>query len=98
MYFLIAKFAIFYLPNTLLAQKNLKKLSDQIGRKDFVDRNNPHINVKRQAELLNINRTSVYRQLPEQKSISAEDLFVMRGSMKFARLTPPGVIEPSPGF
>jgi len=53
-------------------------LSDQTGRKDFVDRNNHHIGVKRQAELLSINRTSVYRQPTEQKPISDEDLFVMR--------------------
>ena len=53
-------------------------MSDPTGRKDFVERNNPHISVKRQAELLNINRTSVYRQPPEQKPISDEDLFVMR--------------------
>jgi putative transposase len=51
---------------------------DQTGRKDLVDRNNAHISVKRQAELLNINRTSVYRQPPEQRPISDEDLFVMR--------------------
>lgn len=53
-------------------------MSDPTGRKDFVDRNNPHINVKRQAELLSINRTSVYRQPPDQKPISDEDLFAMR--------------------
>lgn len=41
-------------------KKNLKKLLDPTGRKDFVERNNTHINVKRQAELLSINRTSVY--------------------------------------
>lgn len=58
-------------------KKNLNKLPDQIGKKDFVERNNPHISVKRQAELLKINRTSVYRQPPVQKSISAQDLFVM---------------------
>ena len=60
------------------SKKNLNKLSDQTGRKSFVDRNNSHINIKRQAELLNINRTSIYRRYPEQKPISDEELFVMR--------------------
>lgn len=45
-------------------KKKLKKSSDQTGRKDLVDRDNAHISVKRQAELLNINRTSVYRRPP----------------------------------
>lgn len=58
-------------------KKNLNKLSDQIGRKNSVERNNPHISVKRQAQLLSINRTSVYRQPPVQKPIPAQDLFVM---------------------
>jgi len=53
-------------------------LSDPTGRKDFVNRNNPKISIKRQAELLSINRTSVYRQPPAQKRISDEDLLVMR--------------------
>lgn len=52
-------------------------MSDQTGRKDFVDRTNVQISIKRQAELLSINRTGVYRQ-PTQKSISAEELFIMR--------------------
>lgn len=53
-------------------------MSDPTGRKDFVNRNNPKISIKRQAELLSINRTSVYRQPPAQKRISDEDLLVMR--------------------
>lgn len=53
-------------------------MSDQTGRKSFVDLNDTNINIKRQAELLSINRTSVYRQPPDQKPISNEDLFVMR--------------------
>lgn len=53
-------------------------MSDQTGRKSFVDRGDQNINIKRQAELLSINRTSLYRQLPVQKPISDEDLFVMR--------------------
>lgn len=59
-------------------KKNLSKLSDQTGRKSFVDRGDQNINIKRQAELLSINRTSLYRQPPVQKPISDEDLFVMR--------------------
>lgn len=52
-------------------------MSDPTGRKDFVNRNNPKISVKRQAELLSINRTSVYRQPPAQKRIS--DIKALRG-------------------
>ena len=48
-------------------KKNLKKLSDPTGRKDFIDRNDSNISVKRQAELLSVNRTSVYRQPLVQK-------------------------------
>ena len=53
-------------------------MSDPTGRKDFINRNDSNISVKRQAELLSVNRTSVYRQPPAQKHISDEDLFVMR--------------------
>jgi len=37
----------------------------------------PNLSVKQQAELLSINRSSVYRQ-PKPKQISKEDLFIMR--------------------
>ena len=39
--------------------------------------NDSRITVKRQAELLGVNRTSVYRQAP-RKTISAENLHIMR--------------------
>lgn len=53
-------------------------MSDPTGRKSFVDLSNVHINVKRQAQLLSINRSSVYSPISEQKTISDADLFVMR--------------------
>ena len=53
-------------------------MSDPTGRKDFINRNDSKISVKRQAELLSVNRTSVYRQPPAQKQISDANLFVMR--------------------
>jgi putative transposase len=53
-------------------------LSDRTGRRNFVDQSNTRISAKRQAELLNINRSSIYRRIPEQKTISDADLFVMR--------------------
>ncbi|ADY55099.1 transposase IS3/IS911 family protein [Syntrophobotulus glycolicus DSM 8271] len=59
-------------------KKNLSKLSEPTGRKSFVDRDNPRISVKRQAQLLSINRSSVYRRISEQKTLSDAELFVMR--------------------
>jgi putative transposase len=34
--------------------------------------------MKRQADLLNINRSSLYRNPPKEKRISDKDLFIMR--------------------
>ncbi|MGE5629647.1 MAG: IS3 family transposase [Caulobacteraceae bacterium] len=59
-------------------KKNLKKFSDPTGRKSLVEFENPNINIKRQADLLSINRTSVYREAPAEKSVSEETLFIMR--------------------
>jgi len=59
------------------SKKNLKKLSNESDRKPFVDMDNARINVKRQAELLSVNRTSVYRK-PVQRVISEQELLVMR--------------------
>jgi len=59
-------------------KKNLKKFSDPTGRKSLVEFENPNINIKRQADLLSINRTSVYREAPAEKSVSDEALFIMR--------------------
>ncbi|WP_338078453.1 IS3 family transposase [Anoxybacteroides rupiense] len=42
---------------------------------DFSD---SQITISRQAELLSINRSSVYRQPPKEKVISDDDLFIMR--------------------
>lgn len=46
-------------------------------RKMLIELNNKKITVKRQAQLLEINRTSVYRSTPE-KTISDEELLIMR--------------------
>ncbi len=53
-------------------------MSDQTGRKDFVDRGDSRICIKRQAELLSINRTSIYRKPCAGKTIPYEDLLIMR--------------------
>jgi len=59
----------------------LKKKSDEIiranDRKECVDKTNGRLSVQRQAELLGINRTSLYRQ-PALKLIADEELFIMR--------------------
>lgn len=60
------------------SKKNLKKFSDPTGRKSLVEFENPNINIKRQTDLLSINRTSVYREAPAEKSVSDEALFIMR--------------------
>lgn len=48
------------------------------GRKSFVDLGEKRISVRRQAELLEINRSSVYREPPKSKPVSKEDLRIMR--------------------
>jgi putative transposase len=59
-------------------KKNLSKFSDPTGRKSLVEFDNPNINIKRQTDLLSINRTSVYRKVPAEKTVSDEALFIMR--------------------
>jgi len=58
-------------------KKNLTKSSTANDRKAFVELNNKHITVKRQAELLEINRSSVYRK-PPVRTISDAELSIMR--------------------
>jgi len=59
-------------------EKNLHKSSDLIGRKKCVDFSDPCLTISRQADLLGINRSSIYRDPPKEKVISDEDLFMMR--------------------
>jgi len=59
-------------------KRNLQRFSDPAGRKKHVDFGESRITISRQADLLGINRTSVYRQPPREKTLSDEDLFVMR--------------------
>jgi len=59
------------------SKKNLKKSSNVNDRKDCVEISNGNINVKRQAELLCINRTSVYRK-PGIRTVSDQELLIMR--------------------
>jgi putative transposase len=58
-------------------KKNLMKYSNVNDRKACVKRENRNITVKRQTELLEINRTSVYRR-PVQRVINDQDLRIMR--------------------
>jgi putative transposase len=58
-------------------KKNLKKSSNVKDRKTLIEFGHKHITVKRQAELLEVNRSSVYRKHPV-KTISDEELFIMR--------------------
>jgi putative transposase len=58
-------------------KKNLTKFSTASDHKTFIELGNKHITVKRQAELLEINRSSAYRKPPVRK-ISDEELLVMR--------------------
>ena len=59
------------------SKKNLMKLSDASVRKELVDMNNKKLTVQRQAELLSLNRSSLYRK-PVRKLITDEELFIMR--------------------
>ncbi len=60
----------------------LKKKSTQIlvpdWKKKCVDFSDSCLTISRQAELLSINRSSIYRNLPKEKTISDKDLFIMR--------------------
>ncbi len=59
------------------SKKNLMKSSSASDRKVLIELGNKKISVKRQAELLRINRSSVYRK-PPVKIISDEELFITR--------------------
>lgn len=59
------------------SKKNLTKSSNVNDRKACVEISNPNITVKRQTKLLNVNRTSVYRQTVP-RAISEQDLRIMR--------------------
>ncbi|MEA5025785.1 hypothetical protein SDC9_52558 [bioreactor metagenome] len=54
------------------------KSSDPARRKNLVDFSEPQITIRRQAKLLSFNRLSVYRDYPKEKTISDEDLFMLR--------------------
>jgi putative transposase len=58
-------------------KKNLMKSSSASDRKAFIELGNKRLTVKRQAELLKINRTSVYRNTPV-KTVTDEELLNMR--------------------
>jgi len=60
-----------------LKKKNLKKSSNASERKGLVVFGHKRVTVKRQAELLEINRSSTYRKA-EIKTLSDEELFIMR--------------------
>jgi len=59
------------------SKKNLSKSSVANDRKQCVEQGNKNLTVKRQAELLKINRTSIYRK-PKPKEWSDIDLWIMR--------------------
>lgn len=58
------------------SKKNLMKSSSASDRKTFIELGNKRLTVKRQAELLKINRTSVYRNTPV-KTVADEELLIM---------------------
>ena len=58
------------------SKKNLTKFSAN-DRKACVELNNEKIPVKRQAELLDLHRSNLYRK-PTQRTISEQDLLIMR--------------------
>ena len=58
-------------------KKNLMKSSNINDRKAYVERDSQNITVKRQTELLEVNRTSIYRQ-PVPRVINDQDLRIMR--------------------
>lgn len=53
------------------------KSSGPTGRKEYVDFKDSRLTISRQADLLGVNRSSVYRDPPEERTISDEDLFIM---------------------
>jgi len=58
-------------------KKNLTNFSSASDRKALVDLGHKHITVKRQTDLLDINRSSAYRK-PPVKLINDNELFIMR--------------------
>jgi putative transposase len=61
-----------------LDEKNLRQSSDPTSRKSNVDFTDEYINISRQAELLYIYSSSIYRKPPEQKEVSEPDLLIMK--------------------
>lgn len=59
------------------SKKNLMKSSSVSDRKTLIELSNKKITVKRQAELLKVNRTSIYR-IPPVKTVTDEELLIMR--------------------
>jgi putative transposase len=60
------------------SKKNLKKCSVGVNeRKALVVFDYPNLTIKRQTELLSVNRTSIYRK-PIEKTVSEQDLWLMR--------------------
>lgn len=59
------------------SKKNLRKSSSENERKPLIELGDRKITIKRQAELLSINRTSVYRK-PVVRTVSDQDLQIMR--------------------
>lgn len=57
-------------------KKNLDSNKSARERKTMVEFNHPTISIKRQAELLSINRTSLYRQ-PKEPTESSENIIIM---------------------
>nr|WP_243423549.1 IS3 family transposase [Fusibacter tunisiensis] len=58
-------------------KKNLTNCSDLDGRKKCVDPSDGHISISRQADLLEVNRSSLYRR-PKLRLVSDEELHLMR--------------------
>ena len=59
------------------SKKNLKNSTSESDRKSLAELNNKLISIKRQAELLTINRTSLYREKAE-KAHCEQELLIMR--------------------
>ena len=59
------------------SKKNLTKSSSPSDRRAHIECGNSHISVKRQASLLDVNRTSAYRQ-PATPCVKESDLLIMR--------------------
>jgi len=53
-------------------EKNLLNSTSAVERREMVERNHPEISVKRQAELLDVNRTSIYYKPSEEANKDIE--------------------------